>query len=41
MKDVFNSKLLNEMEIQENSNREKCLNAYIYNQIYIYLSIYT
>lgn len=28
------------MEIQENGNREKCLNAYIYNQIYIYLSVY-
>ena len=38
---VFNSELLSKVEIQENSNREKCLNAYIYNQIYIYLSIHT
>ena len=39
MKVVFNSKLWNEIEIQENSIQEKCLNAYLYNQIYTYLLV--
>lgn len=41
IKVVFNSKLLREIEIQENSNEGKCLNACIYNQIYIYQSVFS